>query len=717
MHPSLVHQAPNYLDASQGPLLLQIRGGLRNGEVVPFHSAKCTVGTSARCTHRILARGVQPLHCLIVRGSAATVIRSYSPATWLNGQRFGDAVLRPGDRLTVGPVEFQVVCLRAVNNEVPPPEGTIARIRHDRCPPARPLSSDGSMGGSCESRQLPDTCAEAADTAFAETETEVANRAAELDARKRELDSQAGELARREALLESFLREAESRHKSIDARQAELDKRQAELDERQAQLDKRQAELDAQGSRLEHWQAELQTRGTHISGQEADLDRRRADLERRQAALDRRQADLDRQQSELEAQWAEWDQRKVEAEARQRALDARHTALDRRESELDTRHEELSRAERVLRDRQQQIEDRLTELEQRQAALARPEAWPSGETYPLPPVAVPAQFPSAEFPEEPGAALSTPRVLRQTEFGEPAGEAGVWPLSVLSANEPGSASNAPVDTETMFRRLGIRPPADDEAEPTLPARAAATNPPTTREKRVPAHTEEESIDSYMARLLERLRGASGQGQAANAEAEQGVSARQASAEMLSNAGEETGAYCGTSWQDSQEPGDNPRFPRSRRARPMPKSAPPEDWSHLAAMRELANLSARNALDRHGQNMLRRAIRGKLAVMVLAFLAGSTLLVLWWRFGGDEFAYRAGLLCYLVAIIWAIQYAILTGRLMVSRSGHLGWRFSARPASPINDAAQSSGPTHDPGALPAEAPSLPEEPARPDVNPS
>ena len=40
----------------------------RDGQIVRLRAAKCTVGSGPQCTLRLRARGVGPLHCLIVRG-------------------------------------------------------------------------------------------------------------------------------------------------------------------------------------------------------------------------------------------------------------------------------------------------------------------------------------------------------------------------------------------------------------------------------------------------------------------------------------------------------------------------------------------------------------------------------------------------------------------------------------------------------------------------
>ena len=49
------------------------------------------------------------MHCLVVRGPAGTIVRRWSADTRLNGRTFDEAALQPGDRLTLGPVELEII--------------------------------------------------------------------------------------------------------------------------------------------------------------------------------------------------------------------------------------------------------------------------------------------------------------------------------------------------------------------------------------------------------------------------------------------------------------------------------------------------------------------------------------------------------------------------------------------------------------------------------
>ena len=90
-------------------LVLRLRNTAREGQLIRLEAAKCTVGSAADCTLRLQAEGVQPVHCLILRGPHRTIVRRWSKHTRLNDQPFGDAPLNIGDHLAIGPLDFEVL--------------------------------------------------------------------------------------------------------------------------------------------------------------------------------------------------------------------------------------------------------------------------------------------------------------------------------------------------------------------------------------------------------------------------------------------------------------------------------------------------------------------------------------------------------------------------------------------------------------------------------
>jgi hypothetical protein len=100
------------------------------------------------------------------------------------------------------------------------------------------------------------------------------------------------------------------------------------------------------------------------------------------------------------------------------------------------------------------------------------------------------------------------------------------------------------------------------------------------------------------------------------------------------------------------------------------------------MRELANLSAHNAIDRHARRLLFSAATRRLLVAVIGLAAGTAMLWMWWTIAPYDFALYGAVASLLVALLWGIRYAVLTGRMIVTKSGRLKWnqRREAQPAA-------------------------------------
>jgi chromosome segregation ATPase len=105
---SLPRRRSRLLGSPAGELEFSILTGEHKGRQVRLRGAKCTIGSGQGCTLRLRARGVQALHCWILRGAGGTIIRRRHRNTQLNGSPFDDAVLAPGDRLRIGSVELEV---------------------------------------------------------------------------------------------------------------------------------------------------------------------------------------------------------------------------------------------------------------------------------------------------------------------------------------------------------------------------------------------------------------------------------------------------------------------------------------------------------------------------------------------------------------------------------------------------------------------------------
>ncbi len=74
---------------------------------------KHLIGTDNRCTVRVRADNVEPRHAMIVVSEHRTVVKALHPQTWVNEGPVSEMALRPGDRLSLGPLTFRVRAVRA----------------------------------------------------------------------------------------------------------------------------------------------------------------------------------------------------------------------------------------------------------------------------------------------------------------------------------------------------------------------------------------------------------------------------------------------------------------------------------------------------------------------------------------------------------------------------------------------------------------------------
>lgn len=79
--------------------------GLSSIALVP---GRHLLGSAADCDIRLSFAGVQPRHAIILVGENRTIVKSMDARTWVNDGPLTEMALRPGDRLSIGPVTFRV---------------------------------------------------------------------------------------------------------------------------------------------------------------------------------------------------------------------------------------------------------------------------------------------------------------------------------------------------------------------------------------------------------------------------------------------------------------------------------------------------------------------------------------------------------------------------------------------------------------------------------
>jgi hypothetical protein len=246
-----------------------------------------------------------------------------------------------------------------------------------------------------------------------------------------------------------------------------------------------------------------------------------------------------------------------------------------------------------------------------------------------------------------------------------------------------AATEEPSTSGDVIRRLqaagiwkGSEPaatPAEEAfGEDSAARRAAqATSKPTARHE---DEAEEESIDQYMARLLERARQNAG-------EAAQGRPSLAST--ILRN-------LDSSSPRDAEPAGEELAEKEEEKARPpaepprRPKTPPPELSHDLTAMRELANLSARAAIDRYARRQQQYMVGTKAIIFVVSLVTGIFGFALGVPRG--SIYWYAALAAFCIAGLWGIQISIV-----LARMGRNWRRARRRAAEAIIAPADDSNP--------------------------
>ena len=74
--------------------------------LVLLGSGKHFIGTRSDCSVRVEAEGVQPRHAMILIGEHTILLKALDPKTWVNDSATTETKLRPGDRISIGPITY-----------------------------------------------------------------------------------------------------------------------------------------------------------------------------------------------------------------------------------------------------------------------------------------------------------------------------------------------------------------------------------------------------------------------------------------------------------------------------------------------------------------------------------------------------------------------------------------------------------------------------------
>jgi hypothetical protein len=181
----------------------------------------------------------------------------------------------------------------------------------------------------------------------------------------------------------------------------------------------------------------------------------------------------------------------------------------------------------------------------------------------------------------------------------------------------------------------------------------------------PADEEEESIEDYMAKLMGRVRGDSPQ-----------IAPKPYQRPTVPKP------------EPVYEPETEVTSPEEAKVASAPaapfempqRQVPTELTSNLAAMRELANFSARDAIDTSVRNRWWQAAVGKFSVAAVA-LATAAILVIWTKNAHSIQFIGAGI-AMLIAIFWSLQ-----GTIMLRNVRKANQLLAAKAKEPEEEAAK------------------------------
>ena len=398
MTPTLYQKtATSLLGTPAGELVLRVRGTGRDGQILRLNSSKCTFGAGSYCSLRLRAKGVRPLHCIVVRGAGSTIVRRWSPDTLLNGRDFDEAALEPGDLLSVGPIELEVMAIASVDEDRDGayPDQFNGSASDDfsleMSPPSdlQRLPEEGSHDDWHEERRTLRTQAHGRVHRLIQR---LRDQSAEADGQQAGWQEQITELeAGRESERTSWdqQRDAWQAERELwDRQQSNWESERNRVREQQScsedelandreRLSQQQEDLASELARLSRVQEELETERTKVDAAASDLREHVENVRQDQAAeranIDQLRDELENERVALLSEREELSTKHCETqrigEERQADLDRREAAQAERQVELETRSEQFLEQAKKLEAEQAQDSTLPEEFARQQEAL------------------------------------------------------------------------------------------------------------------------------------------------------------------------------------------------------------------------------------------------------------------------------------------------------------------------------------------------------------
>ncbi|MDA1051897.1 MAG: hypothetical protein O3C40_15635 [Planctomycetota bacterium] len=607
----------------------------RASDIVELASRRCLVGSAPSCDVRVNEPGVAPVECLIFHGTKNNVVRWLDASQeFAGGELFEDEILRAGDPLQIGPVELELLV--------------------DEIMAMKERSNTEEMSGSSEDRL-----------------TEYMSR-----------------LERLEVQLVEF-----------NLLQEEVQRLRDELLTVRSEYGHHAANVDA-SDRLAEVSLELAERSEEFEQEQTDWERdRRAFQHQLQENIERL--------ARFETQLAEQNERQAESETARQAAEGRADRLQQSVDELSTRlavQREQNETDQPVRDfTSPPPESRdVVESEYPDAAYSDDEYTPSAygarddEEHTLRGLESAAYLndavPDEDIVEDPSLTAMEANRYAHANYASAnyasANYASANYASAFEASEPviddeeevafeTASSDPPVSTADVLARLGSSGVWNDDesgADESSDSRFADAGnsprdaisrfaePETSQPRYTPAcktpfaaslgnaasqsEEDEESIEAYMARLMNRVRATDDRDQ---------PSKRPEAATERSPVTEYTEVAARP--QSVREP-EPEKF---NAAEYKPRSQAPEMANRMTAMRSLANDSARSAIASHAKRNWSSVMKLKLLVSVFAFVAVLASTIFFW---GNPLLMGLGSLVGVGVLVYWARTAITYRKLLL-----------------------------------------------------
>lgn len=220
-------------DVVEQPSALVLESTQARLELAPIllKPGKWTIGSAVGCKPRLQVAGIQPRHCLIVSSGERTLLKAWSARTWLNDKRTKEAILRSGDRLVIGPIEFLV--------RHPTADELLEQFPDAKCTVRPPSAATGQIPSSGNG----DAVGRDQDANFEERHERLAAAERAVAHAQRDLAHQYAQLESDRAILDAARRGLEDERERCAQELAELLEGRRELDRRWEQLERREAAL------------------------------------------------------------------------------------------------------------------------------------------------------------------------------------------------------------------------------------------------------------------------------------------------------------------------------------------------------------------------------------------------------------------------------------------------------------------------------------------